>query len=55
MPNTERLAARYLATSEEVNVGVRFDAIGILVLAADKALVRHHVNALGMALPGEAS
>ena len=51
----EKLAARYLATCEEVNVALRFDFIGILALAADRALVRHHVNALGMALPGEAS
>lgn len=51
----EKLAARYLATSEEVNVGLRFDFIGIIALAPDRALIRHHVNALAMALPGEAN
>ena len=51
----EKLAARYLAASDVVNVGVRFDFIGIIAVAPDRALIRHHVNALAMALPGEAS
>ncbi|MBQ1450111.1 MAG: YraN family protein, partial [Eggerthellaceae bacterium] len=33
----EKLAALYLATSEHVNVGVRFDTIGIIAVAPDRA------------------
>ena len=50
----EKLAALYLSTCDAQNVAVRFDFIGLLVLPGDRALVKHHVNALCSALPGEA-
>ena len=50
----ERAAARFLSTYQECNIEVRFDDIGILILSDDRALVRHHVNAFGLALPGGA-
>ena len=44
----ERLAAAYLA--EHLDSGdctVRFDVVSMLVLGNDRALLRHHRNALG--------
>lgn len=43
----EKIAARYLQNYEEVDIPVRFDVIAILVVAKDRALIRHHVNAFG--------
>ena len=44
----ERIAAFFLRDYEEVNIQVRFDVIGILVLTPDRAMVRHHINAFGV-------
>ena len=44
----ERIAAFFLRDYDEVNIQVRFDVIGILVLTSDRALVRHHINAFGV-------
>lgn len=43
----ERAAAAWLAANRtEADVPVRFDFVGVLVLSPDRALVRHHINAL---------
>lgn len=44
----ECIAAMYLQDHDYVDIAVRFDVIGILVIKNDRALVRHHVNAFGM-------
>lgn len=41
----ERIAALFLADYEAVDVPVRFDVVSLLVIGADRALVRHHINA----------
>ena len=38
----EKIAALFLAA---VDVPVRFDVVSLLVIGADRALVRHHINA----------
>lgn len=43
----EMIAAWYLKDHFIVEVPVRFDVIGLLVVAPDRALVRHYVNAFG--------
>lgn len=45
----ESLAACYLKDHDYVDMAVRFDVVGILVIGNTKALVRHHVNAFGVA------
>ena len=41
----EKIAALFLADYEAVDVPVRFDVVSLLVIGADRALVRHHINA----------
>lgn len=44
----ERLAAAYLAEHpERVDCAVRADAVSLLVLSDNRAMIRHCVNALG--------
>lgn len=43
----ESMAAMYLQDNDYVDMAVRFDVIGILVIKSDRALIRHHVNAFG--------
>ena len=45
----ESVAARWLASHPEQaeDVTVRFDAISLLVIGEDRALLRHHINVLG--------
>ena len=46
----EQAAAEYLAAhAEELpeNVTIRFDAVGVLVLSPERAMIRHHINCLG--------
>ncbi len=45
----ESVALNFLASYDETDVTVRFDVISIVVLAPDRALVRHHINALSVA------
>lgn len=45
----ERIAAAYLRDNETPEAEVRFDIIGILVVSSDRALIRHHINAWGVA------
>lgn len=44
----ESLAAMYLQEHEYVDMAVRFDVVGLLVLKQDRAFIRHHVNAFGI-------
>lgn len=41
----EGIAALFLRDFEDVDVPVRFDIVSILVIAPDRAMVRHHINA----------
>lgn len=45
----ERIALSYLSQSEISNVGIRFDVLGLIPLSPGRAMVRHHINALGIA------
>lgn len=45
----EKIAALFLADYDIVDVQVRFDIISLLVIAPERALVRHHINAFGVA------
>lgn len=42
----EKVAMWYLRDYEEVDIPVRFDTVALVVVAEDRALVRHYVNAL---------
>lgn len=44
----ECIAAMYLKDHDFVDMAVRFDVIGILVINSKRALIRHHVNAFGV-------
>lgn len=41
----ERIAALFLQDYEVVDVPVRFDIISIVIVAPDRAMIRHHINA----------
>ncbi len=41
----EKIALAYLEKTDQANMVVRFDVISIIVLAPDKAMIRHHINA----------
>ena len=45
----EILAADFLKSHDYVDMGLRFDVIGILSCGEKKVMVRHHVNAFGAA------
>lgn len=45
----ERVAMAYLTESDYVDMAVRFDTISVVVLAADRALLRHHISAFSKA------
>lgn len=44
----ERIAALFLQDYDVVDVPVRFDVVSIVVVAADRALIRHHINAFAV-------
>ncbi len=44
----EKIAISYLRDYEDVDIAVRFDVIGILVVSSDRAIIRHHINAFGV-------
>ncbi len=48
----EMVALAYLAAHDLPATAVRFDNICLTAFAEDRALIRHHVNALGEALLG---
>ncbi|MGI6046322.1 MAG: YraN family protein [Eggerthellaceae bacterium] len=41
----ERIAMHFLKNFDEVDIPVRFDVISLVVVAKDRALIRHHINA----------
>lgn len=41
----EKIAAWYLRDYDQVDIPVRFDVVDLLVVAEDRALVRHYKNA----------
>lgn len=41
----EKIALAYVADSDDVDIPVRFDVISIVVVAPDKAMIRHCMNA----------
>ena len=45
----EAVALAYLGEHDVDDVPVRFDVIGIVPVGGDRAMLRHHVNALGAA------
>lgn len=45
----ERVAVNFLMGSEACEITLRFDVIGIIVLGSERAIIRHHVNAGGLA------
>ena len=45
----ESIAIDWLANRGDVGKSVRFDAIALVVLGEGRALIRHHINALGAA------
>ena len=47
----EILAAHYLKAHDVEEAPVRFDVVALLVVASDRALVRHHFNAFGASEP----
>lgn len=44
----ETLAAMYLQDHDYIDMSVRFDVIGIMVLKKDRCFIRHHINAFGI-------
>ena len=44
----EKIAISFLRDYDEVDIAVRFDVVGILVIAPDRAVIRHHINAFGV-------
>ncbi len=45
----ERIAAYFLKDYDAVDVPVRFDIISIVVIGPDRAMIRHHIDAFGVA------
>ena len=44
----EKIAAAFLAEYEVVDVPLRFDVVSIVVVAPDRAMIRHHIDAFGV-------
>ena len=44
----EKIAAACLAEYEVVDVPLRFDVVSIVVVAPDRAMIRHHIDAFGV-------
>lgn len=42
----ELVALAYLAEYDVVDVPVRFDDIGMVAIAPDRAMIRHHINSM---------
>ena len=42
----ERAAIAYMAGYDEADVSVRFDIISMVVMSENRAMLRHHINAL---------
>ena len=46
----EKIAAWYLKDHDEFDIPVRFDVVALLVIAKDRAFMKHYVNAFGVGL-----
>lgn len=44
----EKIALTYLADCGEKEAPVRFDVVALVVIAPDKAVIRHHINAFSV-------
>ena len=44
----EKIALAYVADIADVDVPIRFDAVAIVVVAADKAMIRHDIDAFSV-------
>lgn len=44
----EKLAAAFLQDYDAVDLRVRFDVVALLIIAPDRALIRHHIDAFGV-------
>lgn len=44
----ERIALAYLQDHEVSDIAIRFDVVSIVVIATDRALIRHHINAFSV-------
>ena len=44
----ERIACAFLADYDVIDVPVRFDVVSISLIDADRAMVRHHIDAFGV-------
>ncbi|MEG0072391.1 MAG: YraN family protein [Raoultibacter sp.] len=44
----EKIATYYLAQNSLADIGVRFDVVSIVVVAPERAFIRHHINAFGI-------
>lgn len=44
----EKIALAYLQDHEVSDIAVRFDVVAIVVIATDRALIRHHINAFSV-------
>lgn len=42
----ELVALAYLAEHDQVDVPVRFDDLSLVVLASDRAMIRHHIHSM---------
>lgn len=45
----EKIALAYLQDNDLSELTVRFDVVSIVVVASDRALIRHHINAFAVA------
>lgn len=45
----EKIALAYLQENDVADMAVRFDVVSIVVVASDRALIRHHINAFAVA------
>ena len=44
----EKIALAYLQDHEVADLTIRFDVVAIVVIATDRALIRHHINAFSV-------
>ncbi len=44
----EKIAAAFLSEYEVVDVPLRFDVVSIVLVAPDRAMIRHHIDAFGV-------
>lgn len=42
----ELLALAYLAEHDQVDMPIRFDNVGMVIISPDRAMIRHHINSM---------